>query len=63
MVAICSTCNNRIITSMHGRWFDPIAAVNPVTAFGKAHRCTDKALHVPAVAEPRRTVINEEGDI
>jgi len=47
MVAVCATCNARIITSMHGRWFDPVAAVKPVTAFGKAHRC-GSALHAPA---------------
>lgn len=53
MVSTCSTCGVRIITASTGRWYDPVAAVNPVTAFIRSHRC-GTALHTPNTSKQER---------
>jgi len=51
MVSTCKTCQARILTDSSGSWFDPVAAVNPVTAFNSAHRC-EGSTHTPAAPVP-----------
>jgi hypothetical protein len=50
MVSTCTTCSTKILTSSAGLWFDPVAAVNPVTAYRKAHRCTNGEAHTPLLS-------------
>lgn len=59
MIAICKTCQARIITTGSARWIDPKISHSHVAAFGKAHRCGD-GFHEP---NPETLPVNTQAAI